>query len=460
MRKISADYIFTISSGPIKNGVIIIDDDGTILEVTNGNQESRNKSQESTTKNQESRVKNQESGIKNQESRNKNQESRNKNQESRNKSQESRNKNQESRNKSQDIPSEIEFYEGIICPGFVNTHCHLELSHLRSQIPENIGMTGFIKEIISIRSGFSDKEIQDAIADAEAEMIRNGIVAVGDISNNNSTFSQKEKRNLLYHTFIEVFDLNPDKADEVFEKAIALKRELETLNFKHSNSIVPHAPYTVSEKLLKLINKNSNENNSILSIHNQESEAENELFISKSGKIYDAFKSMGINTDLIRQTGLNSLRSTLPFLNFASNLLLVHNTFTTRDDIQYAKSQISNLKSQDLFWCTCPNANMYIENKLPNYNYFIEENVRVTIGTDSLASNRTLSVLDELKTIVKQYPEIPLQTLLLWATKNGADFLGFSQLGTIEKGKKPGLNLLKNVDELKITEKTEVLKLV
>lgn len=418
MRKISADYIFTISSEPIKKGVIVIDDDGTILEVTKGDEELRNKKQD----------------------------------------------------------PEIEYYEGIICPGFINTHCHLELSHLHSQIPEGTGIAGFIKEIISKRSGFSNEQIQEAIAAAEAEMIKNGIVAVGDISNNNSTFGQKGQGNLLYHTFIEVFDLNPDKADEVFEKAIALKKQLATLNFKLSNSIVPHAPYTVSEKLLKLINTNTSENNGILSIHNQESEAENELFISKSGKIYDAFKNMGINTGLLRQTGLNSLQSTLPFLNLASKLLLVHNTFTSREDVKWAqeqmwsqeariknqeqKSKIQDPRSEILYWCTCPNANMYIENKLPNYNYFIEENVRVTIGTDSLASNWSLSVLDELKTIVKQYPEIPLQTLLLWATKNGADFLGFTQLGTIEKGKKPGLNLLKNIGGLKITSKTEVLKLV
>ncbi|MCE9538640.1 MAG: amidohydrolase family protein, partial [Bacteroidetes bacterium] len=251
MRKISADYIFTISSEPIKNGVIVIDDDGTILEVIKGGAELRNKKQD----------------------------------------------------------PEIEYYEGIICPGFINAHCHLELSHLQSQIPNGTGIIGFIKEIISKRSGFSNEQIQESIVSAEVEMIKNGIVAVGDISNNNNTFKQKRKGNLLYHTFIEVFDLNPDKADEVMENAIALKKQLATLNFKLSNSIVPHTPYTVSEKLFKLISKNTHENNSILSIHNQESEAENELFISKSGKIYDAFKNMGINTDLMRQTGLNPLQS-------------------------------------------------------------------------------------------------------------------------------------------------------
>lgn len=398
MRKISADYIFPISSEPLKNGVITIDKNGLIVNV--------------------------EPEIINPESK-------------------------------------IEYFEGIICPGFINTHCHLELSHLRSQIQENTGITGFIKEITSKRFNFSEQQIQQSIEEAETEMIQNGIVAVGDISNNNSTFNQKEKGNLVYHTFLEVFDLSPDKADEAFSKGIALQMELsQRSNPLSSSSIVPHAPYTVSEKLLKLINKNARENNSILSIHNQESEAENELFFSKSGLMFEALKKMGVNISSIKQTGTNSLHYTLPFLVNGAKLLLVHNTYTSKADILFAKAQLSTFKSDFLYWCTCPNANMYIENKLPDYTYFIEENLRVTIGTDSLASNRGLSVLDELKTIVKQYPEIPLQTLLLWATKNGADFLGFNQLGTIEKGKKPGLNLLKNTKGLKISQSTEVLKLV
>lgn len=393
MRKISADYIFTIASEPIKNGLITVDDDGTIVNVELNNQ------------------------------------------------------------------GATEHHSGILCPGFINTHCHLELSHLRSQVSEKTGITGFIKELIGKRSTFSEQEIQDSIQKAESEMIKNGIVAVGDISNNNSTFKQKAKGNLAYHTFIEIFSMDPDKAEETFEAGKKLSTQLSTLDFKLSNSIVPHAPYTMSEKLLELINNYAGENNSILTIHNQESEGESELFISNSGVMYETFKAMGIDTKLMRKTGINSLQSTLPHLNKASKLLLVHNTFTSKEDFNWMRSNISNLPSQ-IFLCTCPNANMYIENKLPDYNLFIQENANVTVGTDSLASNWSLSILDELKTIVKEYPQIPLQTSLTWATKNGAAFLGFDQLGTIEKGKKPGLNLLKNVTGMMISEKTEVVKLV
>ncbi len=410
MRRLSADYIFPIASEPIKNGVITIDDDGLIIDV------------ESSTTNPQ---------------------------------------------------SEIEHYKGIICPGFINTHCHIELSHLRSQVSEHLGISGFIKAIVSKRTASSKEFIQEAIEAAEREMSQNGIVAVGDISNNNSSFKQKEKKNLLYHTFVEVFDLNPDRAEESFNKGLSLQQELS--QFTTHSSIIPHAPYTVSESLLSLINKHAAANKSIISIHNQESEAENELFISHSGAIYEIFKAMGIDTNQLRITGVNSLQSTLSYLTKASKLLLVHNTYATKEDIKWAKklmqnSPVSNPSErsassnaspiQHLYWCTCPNANLYIENKLPDYNFFIEEDVPVTIGTDSLASNWSLSILDELKTISNYYPHIPLQTLLLWATKNGADFLGFTHLGTIEKGKKPGLNLLKNIKGLRISEKTEIQKLM
>jgi cytosine/adenosine deaminase-related metal-dependent hydrolase len=392
MRKITADYIFPIASEPIKNGVITIDDSGIILEIS----------------------------------------------------------------ETHPTETEIEYYSGIICPGFINTHCHLELSHMHAQVSENAGMTNFIKEIIGKRFGFSEEKIQQAIAEAENKMIQQGIVAVGDISNNNSTFKQKSKNNLLYHTFIEIFSMDPNKAEAAFENGSKLMEELAIDNLQDRASITPHAPYTMSEKLLTLINNYTSKNKNIITIHNQESESESELFISKSGKMFETFKEMGINTDLIRKTGLNSLLSTLPFLKDAAKILLVHNTYTSREDIQWIKTL--DTKTQ-IYFCTCPNANMYIENRLPDYNYFIGENVPMTIGTDSLASNWSLSILDEIKTIVKQYPEISLQTLLTWATKNGADFLGFDQLGTLEKGKRPGLNLLKDLDGLRITEKTEVLKL-
>ena len=404
MRHISADYIFPIFALPIKNGIVTIDDDGTILDVS-------------------------------------------------------------SEHEFHDPTAKVERYEGIICPGFVNTHCHLELSYLHEQITEKAEMTGFIKQFVAKRNTFSEQDVQKAIEKAEAEMIKNGIVAVGDISNNNSTFAQKAKGNLIYHTFVEVFGMDERKAEDVFNKGLELINELqqleETLDIKLHASLVPHAPYTISEKLLMLLNQEAMQNNSLISIHNQESETESELFISHSGKMFDSFKAMGMDVSMIRKTGVNSLRSTLPFFKDVSKILLVHNTFTSLEDIKYIKAEAAKWKSE-IYFSTCPSANLYIENALPHYPYFVDEDVHLTIGTDSLASNHHLSILNELKVITEHYPFIDLQTLLKWATKNGADFLRLNKLGSIEKGKKPGLNLLRNVDleNLHITEFTEVQKLI
>ncbi len=408
MRKISADYIFPISSPPIKNGVVTVDDDGVI--VTSPVPFAENE-------------------------------------------------------------KDVEIFSGIICPGFVNTHCHLELSHLKNKVSENKGMAGFITELIGKRNNFSEEEIQKNIESAEQEMIRNGIVAVGDISNNNSTFKQKSKGNIVYHTFIEIFSLDASKAKEAFKNGKILSQELKTTAQQHTNShspsqkeksqysISPHAPYTLSLDLLNLINEEAKIKNSILTIHNQESEGENLLFEKNEGILFDTFIKMGIKPELMHKTGKNALKSTLPFLKDAKKILFVHNTFTSKEDIKFIQSFIANHQSS-IYFCTCPNANIYIENKLPNYPIFIEQNCNITIGTDSLASNWSLSILDEIKTISKHFPEIKLNTLLTWATKNGAEFLDFNHLGTIEKGKKPGLNLLTNVDKFKISEITGVLKLL
>ncbi len=406
---ITADYIFPVSSPPIKDGVVITEDDGTILEV---------RDPRSTVDSRQST-----------------------------------------------IPSDrLETFRGIICPGFVNTHCHLELSHLKEKLTPGKGLPHFIKEIAANRKA-TEEEIKEAIAKSEDEMIAGGIVAVGDISNFNHSFEQKKKGRLRYHTFIEIFDLIPERAEEEFEKGLNLLKDVQSSKFKvqslkfgdqNSVSIVPHAPYTVSQKLLKLIHENAYAHESILSIHNQETESENEMFRERKGKLFETLSSFGDLYKNWKSTGFSSLSSTLVHFPKCNKMQLVHNTFTSAEDITWA-----HLYSMMVWWCSCPNANLFIENKLPDYRIFLDAGCRMTIGTDSYASNWSLSILDELKTISKHASFIPLETLIRWATLNGAEFLGFDkEIGSLEKGKRPGLNLIKNInrEKLTLTEDSEVEK--
>src|SRR6185312_8124097 len=88
-----------------------------------------------------------------------------------------------------DAGEDIQYFKGILSPGFVNCHCHLELSHMKGLIPEKTGLVDFVFKVVTERH-FDDDEIFDAIAKAEDEMYANGIVAVGDICNNTLTLSQ------------------------------------------------------------------------------------------------------------------------------------------------------------------------------------------------------------------------------------------------------------------------------
>ena len=125
-------------------------------------------------------------------------------------------------------------------------------------------------------------------------------------------------------------------------------------------------------------------------------------------------------------------------MNPSVRTLFVHNTLTSKADIEAAHQW-----SPNVYWATCPNANLYIENRLPNYQNFLDTNARMTIGTDSLTSNWQLSIIEEMKTIQRFQSYVPLDTLLKWATLNGAEALGFADtLGSLEVGKTPSLVLL------------------
>lgn len=359
----------------------------------------------------------------------------------------------------------IQHHQGILSPGFINAHCHLELSHMKGLIPEHTGLPEFILKIVNERHHSEDVILQ-AIADAENSMIKNGIVAVGDISNNALTLIQKQLGNLAYHNFIEVSGWKPAIALPRYENALqvyanfkdALNSEQKTnSNSKSTNiSINPHAPYSVSNELWELIQPHFED--TVITIHNQETPAENQLFKDGTGDFVGMYQAMNIDQSHFMPTGKTSLQTVLPKMQNASNILLVHNTESNPQDILMANQQaIQN--NQTIFWCLCPNANLYIENKMPDIKLLRRYNANITIGTDSLASNHSLNILDELKTIANYFPEIRLEELLQWATFNGAKALNLHhQFGSFEKGKKPGVILL-SADET-INQSSVVKRLI
>jgi len=336
---------------------------------------------------------------------------------------------------------DIEKYAGIICPGFVNTHCHLELSYLKNKTPKQSGLDAFILFLSKNRKQKNELIIA-AAKKAEQEMIHNGIVAVGDICNNESTLQLKAESKLFFHHFIEVFASDETKADHAFEKGLKLYQTAISMYRNNHASITPHAPYSLSPKLFKKVKAFAEEHKFIQTIHHQESEDENLFFLGSGETITERQKKFGVTNSCFYNTGKRPLKSIAEFLAHQNPMLFVHNTVSTKEDIQFAKRYFKNL-----YWCLCPNANIYIENKLPCIQFFLDENCKLTLGTDSLASNYQLSILEEMKTIQLAIPAISTEQLVQWATLNGAEFLNCStQYGSFEIGKKSGINLIQKID--------------
>ena len=351
-------------------------------------------------------------------------------------------------------PASVEKLEGAIVPGFINTHCHLELSHMKDKANTGTGLVPFLQTVVNFRD-ISMEEILDAIDRADAEMWDGGIMAVGDISNKADTANRKNQSQIQYYTFVEFFDfLQEEGADNWFNNFKPAYDQQSDSN-RNRKSAVPHAPYTVSRNLFKKINA-LNQPGCTVSIHNQETPGENALFQAKTGSFLEFYSGFGFSLDQFQPSGRTSIHYALENMDPACRTLFVHNTESTREDIRAAQAW-----SQDIYWATCPNANLFIENRLPNYQYFLDTEAKVTIGTDSLTSNWQLSVLEEMKTIARFQSYVPFTTILRWATINGAEALGFEDsLGSIEAGKRPGLLLLNLGEDEKLKVDTVVKRII
>jgi aminodeoxyfutalosine deaminase len=352
---------------------------------------------------------------------------------------------------SEDAGDGVQEFSGILSPGFINCHCHLELSHLKNVISPHTGLIDFLCSVVTKR-GFVPEIIQQEIIKGEKEMYDGGIVAVGDIGNTADTADVKSKSSIRWQNFVEVLSFTDEKAEENFRHyknvSAILEEKLQISNLQHRTSLVPHAPYSVSPKTFQLINEATK--NQIISIHNQEHPAEDELYKTGGGDYLKLFSIFGMHRSPFPVTGKSSIRSYLPYFNNGQTIFLIHNTYMPGEDVTWA-NEYAAVHGLKLVYCFCVNANLYIENTPPPVEQFIKHHCPIVLGTDSYSSNWELSIAKEMEAFLHMpyfqsmaYVNA-IETILQWATINGARALQWdNELGSFEKGKKPGVVLLAN----------------
>lgn len=346
----------------------------------------------------------------------------------------------------------VEFHNGIIIPGFINCHCHLELSHMKKFAAPGNGLSEFLEQVRSSRNSTAET-ITKSASSADNEMYDEGVSLCADICNTSLSFDIKKVSRIKYINLLEVFGIDSEKADRRMEELLKVAETAAEMNLPFY--LVPHAVYSMSLTLLRLL-KEKCENNKITSIHFMETAAEEIFLKDHTGPFltsYEHSSLMPSNPEIAKSHAAAVLNE----ITLNGSLILVHNTFADRETINKIKER------KNLFWCLCPNSNIYIENELPPINLLLAENCEIVIGTDSLASNNKLSILEELKTLQRNFPFLSIEELVKWGTINGAKALGEEErFGKIEAGKKPGLLLIENIDlqNMKLLPDSSVKRLI
>lgn len=345
----------------------------------------------------------------------------------------------------------VERLNGLLTPGFINAHCHLELSHLKGFIRERTGLVDFVQLVMNNRIS-AEEMMTEAMMNAEAEMYQSGIVAVGDICNTADSLAIKAQSKLLWHNFIEVSGFTDALAVKRLENVKTLHERFQTITANQKTTYSPHAPYSVSKTLFQLLNDETA--GQLITIHNQECAAENDLYRYKTGGFLDLYQNFKIDASAFEPTGKSSFQSWMPSFTKDQSIISVHNTFISEEDLGFSAYPAND--GNYVFYCLCGNANRYIEDADPPVDLLRKANKEIVIGTDSYASNHHLDMLEEIKTLqAASRSEIPLGELLKWATINGAKALQMdASIGSFECGKKPGIVLIEGLDELKITPQT------
>lgn len=335
---------------------------------------------------------------------------------------------------------QIEKYNGTLIPGFVNAHCHLELSHMKGQIEQGTGLTTFLHGVVT-HPPVPEEEVLEAIVQADQEMWENGIVAVGDISNQSITAEVKVSSPIIYHTFVEMFDfLDPRHADRFYKQYDSVYNIFRESGLNQVTK-VPHSPYTVSEKLQSML-AGSLTAGDIGSIHMLENEQERNLLRGENSEYFEFFASVGFELDHFQPPGHGSMERFLASRYQPDRMLFVHNTVANASDLGQMKRY--SMFGQP-YLVTCPNANVYIESRLPDYENWRATEIPICIGTDSYSSNHQLSVWSEICTIKTRIESITWEELFRWACLHGAMALGMEdRLGSFEPGKSPGAVLLEH----------------
>lgn len=331
--------------------------------------------------------------------------------------------------------AKIERVLGVVFPGLVNAHTHVELSVLRGRIAGGKGFVSWVRHFAPTRSEVMEDEEVQAIALAVDDLDSFCTTAVGDVTNRLTAVRALAKKGIGGSVFHEVFG---SKIEPLQRRIASLAADVEEVVGTWPGSdlayaVAPHTLYTTHLDVVETLVRLAKERHVVTTLHLAEHPGERRALENGDGPVVDWI------SELTRSRKEDFTWPHLSPVTLADKLgalgphvLAVHMTDARPEELALAHERGAPV-------VVCPRSNLYIELKLPPLLAMRAAGIEAALGTDSLASNASLDVLAEARALADRFPEVPARELLQMATWNGANALGRSDMGRIAKGARPGL---------------------
>ena len=319
--------------------------------------------------------------------------------------------------------------EGVLVPGLVNAHCHLELSHLAGRLELGHGFVPWVEDVVASRGRFTDDEIRVAAAGAVRFLEEHGTVAVADVSNALGHLDLLGGARLSAVVFLELLAWDPAKAEATLAWADERLRSIgPSLRPGVEVRLAAHAPHSVSPALLRGLV----ERGGAAAIHLAESRDEAEFLASGGGAWPSFLAKRGLGHVELAVPGLSPVR-------YTESLGVLHSRLVAAHGVQVDAADREVLARHGVSVVLCPRSNRNLGVGTADAPALRAAGVRLALGTDSLASVETLDVLEDAALLQRQFPDLDPAAIVRMATLGGAEALGLDDLGAIAPGRRAAL---------------------
>lgn len=335
----------------------------------------------------------------------------------------------------------VDLSDLILLPGFVNAHCHLELTVLgplnvppTEKTPQN-DFVNWIKVLVQKKNQLTEEQIINGIRQGIQALLQSGVTALGDHVSFNMPWMEVLNSPLRGRIFGEILGIVPEVCEDIYNHFKQIKVDFQKKESRFTLHLSPHSVHAVHPNTLKKVLL---EEAAPLSCHLAESQSEVDYFKSRGGAMMDLIQSRGIAAPHSGDSGLSFLaEQDLP----VSKLMIVHGNYLSESDLQL-------IVENNLSIVHCPGSHHFFQHQEFPLQKYRDKGINIALGTDSISSNDDLNFLNELKLVREKHKNLTPSHLLELATLGGAKALRLeAEIGSLRSGKKADIIGIKTTSQ-------------